>query len=209
MADVSIETHKDAAYEVGTWVGRRQAFATLAGSCSAADAECLRQVRDERKYRALGMNWEEFCQKRIGINRKSAEKIIRRLEEFGPQYFTLAQVTGVTSEEYRRIADSVGAQGLNHAGESIAITAENAPKLIEAVKELRNQAAPAESKAAPEDHGRALDKGERLFSAAVTELERLHAMRLDAAERDRLTRILIRQLRRLSMVQLTEFRIPA
>lgn len=96
-------------YDVGTWVGRRQAFAALAGSCSAADAECLRQVRDQKKYRALGMTWDEFCRKRAGVDRKSAEKIIRRLEKFGPQYLTLAQVTGVNPEEYRRIAGSIGA----------------------------------------------------------------------------------------------------
>jgi len=37
--------------ELGTWIGRKQAFATIAGGCSAADAECLRQMRDQRTYR--------------------------------------------------------------------------------------------------------------------------------------------------------------
>jgi len=94
MSNPVLEIPRDDVYELGTWIGRRQAFASIAGSCSAADAECLRRVRDRKQYRALGMNWDDFCQKRIGINRRTAEQIIRRLEEFGPQYFTLAQVTG-------------------------------------------------------------------------------------------------------------------
>jgi len=45
-------------------MGRKQAFASLAGGCSAADAECLRQMREQRKYRALGLTWAEFCKRR-------------------------------------------------------------------------------------------------------------------------------------------------
>jgi len=40
-----IEKKTDDAYQLGAWVGRKQAFAALAGRCSAADAECLRQDR--------------------------------------------------------------------------------------------------------------------------------------------------------------------
>jgi hypothetical protein len=31
----------ESAVDLGTWLGRRQAFAAVAGRCSAADAECL------------------------------------------------------------------------------------------------------------------------------------------------------------------------
>jgi hypothetical protein len=54
---------QDEVLDLGTWMGRKQAFASLAGGCSAADAECLRQMRDGKKYRALGMSWAEFCQR--------------------------------------------------------------------------------------------------------------------------------------------------
>lgn len=48
------------------------------------------------------------------MTQPSADKIIRRLEEFGPQYFRLARATGITAEEYRRIAGSVNDKGLAH-----------------------------------------------------------------------------------------------
>ena len=43
-----IEKKTDDAYQLGAWVGRKQAFAALAGRCSAADTECLRQVHAQR-----------------------------------------------------------------------------------------------------------------------------------------------------------------
>jgi hypothetical protein len=42
-------TKMDDAFDSGTWLGRKQAFAELAGRCSAADAECLRQVRKAKR----------------------------------------------------------------------------------------------------------------------------------------------------------------
>lgn len=210
-----VENHRDDVYELGTWIGRRQAFAALAGSCSAADAECLRRVRDRKQYRALGMNWDDFCQKRVGISRKTAEQIIRRLEEFGPQYFTLAQVTGVTPEEYRRIAGSVSEKGLIHAGETIAIAAENAPRLnaaIGEIKALRREPKPAGD--AEDTNGqdravddRAIEKVEALLRSAVNGFERLHAMPLGEERRERLSTILVAQLQRLSMARVTAFRV--
>ncbi len=130
-------TKSDEIYDLGTWMGRKQAFSALAGRCSAADAECLRQVKNRKGYRALKLGWGEFCKQRMGISRGTAEKIIRRLEEFGPQYFILAQATGIKPDEYRRISGAVRGQMLLHAGEEIAIDAENAPRLTAAIEGLR------------------------------------------------------------------------
>jgi hypothetical protein len=69
--ETTIQTNQDAIFDVAAWVGRKQAFAALAGRCSAADAECLRQVRDQRQYRTLNVNWEQFCKRRAGILRFS------------------------------------------------------------------------------------------------------------------------------------------
>ena len=52
--------------EAGTWIGRHQAFGLMASQYSAADAECLRQIRDNKHYRALGLTWEEFCSRHAG-----------------------------------------------------------------------------------------------------------------------------------------------
>ena len=202
-----LDRERDAALELGTWMGRKQAFASLAGGCSAANAECLRQMRHERRYRTLGLSWEEFCKQRIGITRQHADRVIRWLEEFGPQYFRLAQATGITPEEYRRIAGSVNEKGLAHAGELIPITTEDAPRLIAAVEELRRQAEPEAGKGEAEDQDRAIEKAERLLRTAVNEIGRVEEMPLNAARRQRLFTRLSAQIRRLRMVQEVSVRL--
>ena len=199
----------DGVLDLGTWMGRKQAFASLAGGCSAADAECLRQMRSQKKHRALGLTWAEFCKQQIGVTRQHADRLIRRLEEFGPQYFRIAQATGITADEYRRIASSVGEKGLAHAGELIPITAEEAPRLIAAVAELRSQAQPAGEKREEEDHDRAIEKAERLLRAAVNEIERVEDLPLDGVRREKLFAKLAAQIRRLRMLREVSVRFVA
>ena len=86
------------------------------------------------------MTWEQFCEERLGITCMTANKIVRQLEEFGPEYFTLAQLTRVTPEEYRRLKVDVRGHKLLHAGEEIPIEAENGPRLATAIEELRRNA---------------------------------------------------------------------
>ena len=193
--------------DLGTWIGRKQAFASMAGGCSAADAECLRQMRSQKKHRALGLTWAEFCKQQIGITRQYADRLIGRLEELGPQYFRMSQATGITPEEYRRIAGSVNEKGLAHAGELIPITAEDGPRLIAAVEELRRQAAPEAGKDGAEDQDRAIEKAERLLRAAVNEIGRVEEMPLDAARRQQLFTRLSAQIRRLRMVHEVSVRL--
>jgi hypothetical protein len=212
-----IETKTENVFQLGNWLGRKQAFAALAGRCSAADAECLRQVRNGKMYRSLKLSWREFCKQRLGISGSTADLTIQRLEEFGPAYFTLAQATGITPEQYRRIQGSVRGQKLLHAGEEIPIQAENAPRLAAAVEELRreqevdsdaatgNAAEQAGTKS--EDLNRVLDKLERTLAAAVSETGRVHGLRLDVTQIERLQRIVLAQLRRMPMVQLMQIEV--
>ena len=55
-----------------------------------------------------------------------ADQIIRNLEEFCPDYFVVAQVTGIPAAEYRRIRGAVSNHKLLRAGEEIPIAVENA-----------------------------------------------------------------------------------
>jgi hypothetical protein len=164
-------------------------------------------MRDQKQHRVLGLSWSEFCKQRVGITRQYAERLIHRLEEFGPQYFRLAQATGITPEEYRRIAGSVNEKGLAHADELIPITAEDGPRLIAAVEELRRQAEPEAGKSEAEDQDRAIEKAERLLRAAVNEIGRVEEMPLDAARRRQLFTRLSAQIRRLRMVQEVSVRL--
>ena len=51
-----LDSKTDDIYQLGRWMGRKQAFASLAGRCSAADAECLRQARHSKYYRSLKLS---------------------------------------------------------------------------------------------------------------------------------------------------------
>lgn len=188
--------------ELGTWLGRRQAFSIVAGRCSAADAQCLRELRESKKYRKLGLTWEQCCKQRAGIGRSTADEIIRNLEEFGPDYFVIAQVTGISSKEYRRIHGSVSNHKLLHGGQEIPIAPENATRLAVAIEELRREsAAVSEPAADPEtDVARAFAKTGRTLEAAVAELDRLRLMPLDVASRARLRSLVTETIGKLQFI---------
>ena len=150
MSENTIAPAVGDAYELGEWMGRKQAFSGLAGRCSAADAECLRKIRSRKQYRALKLTWKQFCEQRVGVSHVTADKIIGLLEEFGPAYFLLSQATRISEREYRQICSAVRGQNLLCAGEEIPIDADHAPKLNAAIEQLRRESAaalPAEANA--------------------------------------------------------------
>jgi hypothetical protein len=69
----------------------------VANRCMAADAECLRSIRQSGRYKRLGLNWERFCSERAGISRGYADRIIRHLEKLGANYVRLAELRRVHS----------------------------------------------------------------------------------------------------------------
>ena len=128
-------------FDLGTWLGRRQAFSMIAGRASAADAECLRRIREQKLYRSRTAKWPEFCVRYVGASKTNVDRMIRQLEEFGPPFFQLAQLTRISPETYRAIAPQVGQEGLRFEGEAIALVPENAEKVSAAVAEMRRRAA--------------------------------------------------------------------
>ena len=123
--------------ELGAWIGRGQAFGLLRSRCSAAQAECLKQLRERRLHEALGMTWEDFCRDHLGISRSQADKLIHRLDEFGADYFRLSELTQITPDTYRAIAPAVADQHIEIDGERIAITPENGRRIRNAVGAMR------------------------------------------------------------------------
>lgn len=178
--------------ELGTWLGRRQAFSIVAGRCSAADAQCLRELRESKQYKKLGLTWEACCKQKAGISRSSADEIIRNLDEFGPDYFVIAQVTGISAKEYRRIRGAVANHTLLHAGEEIPIAVENAPRLVAAVEALHREAAslPAPPPDPAAEAGRSFANAERAFQTGLAELDKLRFMPLDIGDRMRLRTVI-------------------
>jgi hypothetical protein len=198
------------AVDLGTWMGRKQAFSLIAGRCSAADAECIRQMRGKRAYRALGLNWDKFCRERLGICRATADLIVRQLEEFGPAFFTLAQVMHITADEYRRISSAVSGEKLLHSGEEIPIEAGNAPRLAAAIHDMRRQRE-AEAATRPSTDSQATSAGvdavfAKIESAVETlgqDIEQACAFALDATRRANLRTLLLRTMNRLGELGLT------
>ena len=124
---------------LGAWLGRHQAFGMIANRCSAADAECLKAIRDGGEYKQLGLTWEQFCVKHAGVSRSYAEKQIHCLEEFGANYFRLSEVMPISPATYRLIAASVSEEGLESDGERIPLAREHREKLATAVNAARAQ----------------------------------------------------------------------
>jgi hypothetical protein len=68
--------------ESGAWVGRQQAFAVIAGKCSAAQAAALQEIKQSRVYESLGLTWQEYCPRFAGMTREGTDLLsppIRRV----------------------------------------------------------------------------------------------------------------------------------
>jgi len=123
--------------DAGSWIGRQQAFAVVASHSSAAQAACLKEMRDGRAFEKAGLTWEQFCENYVGISRMHADRLIGRYTEFGETYFRLSELAHVSPETYRHMADKIHEDVLEFEDEQIPLTPNNAPKIRAAVKKLR------------------------------------------------------------------------
>ena len=93
-----------AGFQLGQWLGRREAFSLIAGRCSAAEIEIVRHIRDARLYQDLNCNWDECCTRHLHASRRSVERELGYLRKYGPAFFTVRQLTHITVKEYQSIA---------------------------------------------------------------------------------------------------------
>ena len=191
--DKVLAARLNAAMNIGELIGQTKAFTRIAGRCTAAKAQALTAIHDEKQYRKLGMDWNGFCQNKVGINRRLADQIIREFKEFGPQYFDLAQVTPINAAQYRLIAASVSEQGLTHAGETIAFTEKNAPRLAAAVADLRKAVEPPADKTPPsaeDETWKMVVKAEHTLADALQDSAKLQRRAMSRDTRAHFTRSL-------------------
>ena len=139
------QTEAPVSVAIGTWIGREQAFNTLAHHCSEARVACLKQVRETEAYKTLNLTWEEFCPQHAGISRAQADRLISQLSEFGVPYFQLTDIVPVSPAAYREIEPAIVDGTIEFRGEQIPITRENAFKIRSAVSALRKDIERAES----------------------------------------------------------------
>ncbi len=170
VTDVSSPAGKQGELDLVRWLGRRDAFGMIAGRCSAADVECMRHIRDGQLYKGNAKDWSEFCDKELHMSKTNANRLISQLEQFGPEYFHIAQITRISVAGYRAIAPAVSAEGIECNGELIPFHEGNSERIAAAVSALS-----AANRAKPER-----DFQERLAaleSAGDRLLERLRELR--------------------------------
>jgi hypothetical protein len=188
-------------FELGQWMGRRQAFALIAGKTAAADVECLRRIRDGNLFRAKRVDWAGFCEQYAGVTSSYANRLIRQFEEFGPNYFDLSKIVRISAESYRKISQSVGDDGIAFGDEKIAISPENSDKIADAVKALREQAGDANEYSKPPEKGVAAAR--RRLLACVAEMTRLFEGGLEDGDREELANAISSGLLDLRLLSLS------
>jgi len=133
-----LEAGQAALLEVGVALGQNHAFGLIAGRCSAAQAEGLLRLREEKLYQRCTEKWEDFCPRYLKMSRSEADRTIKLWEEFGSAYFELSQLTRVSPETFRAIAPAIRDGALRYQGETIELNSENSRRVAAAVAELRS-----------------------------------------------------------------------
>src|SRR5947208_4591154 len=110
--------------DLGILLGQRKAFGIVAGRCSAAQAECLRQARDQKTYLKFAPGWAEFCEQYLHMSNRTADRIIALWKKHGRVYFETAALTGITPAEFERIKPAVRDDGIHVGNEVIALIPE-------------------------------------------------------------------------------------
>jgi hypothetical protein len=123
--------------ELGASLGRGQAFGMIANQCSAAQAECLRNIRESGSYKLLGLTWDEFCVSYAGLTRPRVDVLIQNLEEFGATYFHLSEIVRISPEAYRQMVPRIEGEQIDIGGEMVSIVPENAVRIRQAVHRMR------------------------------------------------------------------------
>ena len=124
------------ALDLGQVLGQRRAFAAVGGRCSAAYAQLLRRIHDEKLYLPLADSWEEFCGSSLALSRRHADRLIALLNRFGPVYFEIAQLVGISPREYLEIEPAVREHCVVVNGEALSLVPEKAPAFGEALRLL-------------------------------------------------------------------------
>jgi hypothetical protein len=126
--------------ELGRLLGQRRAFGAVGGRCSAAHAQLLRRIRDEDLYLPLAPSWRVFCAEHLTITCRHADRLIALLNRFGPTYFEVSQLVGISPRQYLAIEPVLREHSILVNGEVVSLIPENAPKVLDAVGQLLREA---------------------------------------------------------------------
>jgi hypothetical protein len=139
MNQAEVQSDPRAALDLGRLLGQRRAFAAVGGRCTAAHAQLLQRIRDEKLYLPVAASWRAFCGAYLAISRRHADYLIGLLRRFGPIYFELSQLVGLSVRQYLAIEPAIREGNLIVDGAAISVIPENAPRILEAVDRLLNE----------------------------------------------------------------------
>jgi hypothetical protein len=166
-------------------LGQRRAFAAVAGRCSAAHAQLLRKIHDEKLYLPHASTWEAFCGPNLAVSRRHADRLIGLLNRFGPIYFEITQLIGLSPRQYLAIEPVVRENSLLVNGEAVSLIPENAPKLLEAIGEVLNSSRRTRRRVRPPQSVRARVAGLTARGRAIAnQLVALYNSSSSAADRE-------------------------
>jgi hypothetical protein len=127
------------ALDLGMLLGNNQALGLVAGRCSAAQADGLKRLREEEKFKAVAPRWRDFCSRYLHLSGAEADRIIQLWNEFGAGYFEMSQFARISPDVYRAIAPSIRDGALHTNSEVIELNVENSRRLAAAVAEVRKK----------------------------------------------------------------------
>ncbi len=137
---------ESADFDLGQWMGRREAFGLTAARCTAAEIETLRIIRDQRVYRSRRSTWAEFCTLDLHVSRRWVDRAIGLLAAYGPAFFHISLVTHIGPKDYRSIAPNVSEAGIMVDGNVVALLPENSQNISAAITELLKRIEPKQPK---------------------------------------------------------------
>ena len=164
--------------ELMRMIGRHEAFGVIANRTTAAWAETLKQIKDRKVYKQLGLSWNEFCPKFLSISTDKADRIIRDLEELGDMYFMLSEVTRLSRDQFRAIQGNIQDGKLLIGEEQVDISKTNQERIREFIAsvQLEAQLTKVELAKVKEAEGKAKKNAEnakKAFESAREELNEL------------------------------------
>lgn len=169
--------------DLSRWTGRLEPSGGTGGDAKATLVADLRRIRDEQLYGNVTQTWEEFCEGHLMISRRSIDRNIRRLKEFGPVYFRVTEAMPLSSNEYRMIREHVSPDGVRVDEALVPFEGHNHQWLAEALAELLRRNGPKPTRTRMESFPRVaarLEAAAKALDRYDRTLDRLQKLELSA-----------------------------
>ena len=81
-------------------------------------------------------SWRAFCTTQLAITCRHADRLIALLNRFGPVYFEISQLVGISPRQFLAIEPALREHSVLVEGQAVSLIPENAPKVLEAVGQV-------------------------------------------------------------------------